>query len=142
MTDSIIIDAITHHYPLFLLISALLAAIALGYRHMIIPTIFIFLMFGYRFYHKEHEQFLTAVKHGEISKVHYYLKWHANPNYHSQGVTPLIIASQEGHAEIVKLLLANGVDKQVTNCSGKTAAQLASMHGHTEIVELLKKAGR
>lgn len=137
MIDSILIDVITHYSSLFILISILLGAIALGHRHMIIPALFIFIMFGYRFYHREHAQFLTAVKHGEFSSVRYYLTWYANPNYHSQGVTPLILASQEGHTEIVKLLLANGADKQETNCSGKTAIQLASMNGHTEIVELL-----
>jgi ankyrin repeat protein len=49
---------------------------------------------------------------------------------------PKITASNDGHTEIVKLLLNNKADPNI--CSdGESPLHAASLHGHTEIVELL-----
>lgn len=57
-------------------------------------------------------------------------------NYH----TPLILASQNGHVEIVKLLLQAGAKVNVSTRAG-TAEGAASQNGHAEIVKLLHAAG-
>ena len=54
-----------------------------------------------------------------------------------RGLTALMMASANGHTEIVKLLLDKGADVNVKNTYGITALFMASVHGHTEIVKLL-----
>jgi ankyrin repeat protein len=43
-----------------------------------------------------------------------------------EGQTPLCLAAQAGHADIVRELLANGADDSLSSASGKTALDLAS----------------
>ena len=60
------------------------------------------------------------------------------------GETALMAASSEGHAEIVRLLLEAGADKDMkdgTSRSNLTALMLATSKGHVEIVSLLLDAG-
>ena len=51
-----------------------------------------------------------------------------------------MLASQEGHVEVVRLLEASGADKSLTNRDGATALMLASQMGHAEVVPLLAAA--
>jgi serine/threonine-protein phosphatase 6 regulatory ankyrin repeat subunit B len=53
----------------------------------------------------------------------------------------LILASQNGHKEIVKTLLAKGADVNAKMNDGATALILASKKGYKEIKELLVGAG-
>lgn len=55
--------------------------------------------------------------------------------------TPLMGASFNGHAPIVRFLLAKGADANKTNAFGRTALARASYRGWTEIVGLLLEAG-
>ena len=55
----------------------------------------------------------------------------------STGATPLIIAAQNGHAEIVAKLLAQGADVNAAASDGSTALMLAAQNGHTETVSAL-----
>jgi hypothetical protein len=57
-------------------------------------------------------------------------------------VSSLYIAAQNGHLEVVKLLLEAGatVDAEL-NTDGATALYIASLNGHTEIVEILINFG-
>jgi ankyrin repeat protein len=60
----------------------------------------------------------------------------------SDGRTALMLASDNGHKEIVELLLKNGADIEAKDSHGWTALMWASYHGRKEIVEfLLKKRG-
>jgi len=52
--------------------------------------------------------------------------------------TPLIIATSNGHEKTVKVLLANGADKELTNKFGDTALDIAEEKGKKEILELLE----
>jgi ankyrin repeat domain-containing protein 17 len=55
--------------------------------------------------------------------------------------TPLMEASQEGHIELVQLLLqSNALVNQCTT-SGETSLSLACENGHTEVAELLINSG-
>jgi ankyrin repeat protein len=52
--------------------------------------------------------------------------------------TPLITAVAKGHEKTVKVLLANGADKELTNKFGDTALDIAEENGKKEIIELLE----
>ena len=59
----------------------------------------------------------------------------------SRDETALIIASCQGHFDIVDLLVNNDVDLDIQNDEGVTAQFCAVFFGQTEIVQLLKDAG-
>ncbi|XP_033096744.1 ankyrin repeat and SAM domain-containing protein 3-like [Anneissia japonica] len=53
------------------------------------------------------------------------------------GITPLMMASAEGHEIIVNKLLEHGVDIEYKNSKGDTARSLAIVNGHMKIVSLI-----
>ena len=55
-----------------------------------------------------------------------------------EGVTALIWASQQGHAEIVKALLSANADVLHTAADGNTALDAAIRNKHTAIIDMLK----
>ena len=56
------------------------------------------------------------------------------------GTTPLVIASSNGHAAVVRELLARGADVNARSDSGSTALHVASYCGRAEAMrELLKR---
>jgi ankyrin repeat protein len=55
------------------------------------------------------------------------------------GTTPLIIAAQEGHLEVVNALLVAGADKALTNNQRRTALDEAKIKQYGEITALLKE---
>ena len=59
----------------------------------------------------------------------------------SDGLTPLMIASQNGNLEIVKELLIAGVNPNASRTDGATALLWASLQGYLEVVQELLKAG-
>jgi len=59
----------------------------------------------------------------------------------SQGTTPLFIASQGGHSEIVSILLAAQADPSQACFGGATPLYMASSRNHAEVVRLLVRAG-
>ena len=54
--------------------------------------------------------------------------------------TSLHVASANGHAQIVQLLLKNGSKPDICNQNGKTALDLARAGGHGEVERLLEQA--
>lgn len=56
------------------------------------------------------------------------------------GETPLYIASREGHAHIVKLLISKGAEVAETTPTGWTALHAASNAGHLAAVKVLVEA--
>ena len=71
------------------------------------------------------------------------LKNGADPNIHdNDGWTALIVSSQNGHQQVVELLLEKQVDPNVqTSKNGTTALIEASQQGHYQVVEILLKNG-
>jgi ankyrin repeat protein len=57
------------------------------------------------------------------------------------GQTPLHFACIDGNIDIVKVLLENGVDVNLTNASGQTPLHVACSKGHTDVVQLLIDSG-
>ncbi|XP_036917823.1 ankyrin repeat and KH domain-containing protein 1 isoform X9 [Sturnira hondurensis] len=55
--------------------------------------------------------------------------------------TPLMEASQEGHLELVKYLLAAGANVHATTATGDTALAYACENGHTDVADVLLQAG-
>lgn len=60
------------------------------------------------------------------------------PN-NATGLTALMIASQEGHREIVETLLKSGAEVDAKTGDGKTALDFAMEKGHQDVAALLKK---
>ncbi|KAH8585593.1 ankyrin repeat-containing domain protein, partial [Bisporella sp. PMI_857] len=59
----------------------------------------------------------------------------------SFGRTALHHASDNGHLEVVTLLLEKGADLEAADIYGKTALHHASRNGHLEVVTLLLEKG-
>ena len=59
----------------------------------------------------------------------------------NDGFTSLLIASQEGHLDVVRELLARGANANTAANSGDTPLIQASWGGHVEIVRALLAAG-
>uniref|UniRef100_A0A1X7SJT1 Uncharacterized protein n=1 Tax=Amphimedon queenslandica TaxID=400682 RepID=A0A1X7SJT1_AMPQE len=53
--------------------------------------------------------------------------------------TALIAAAEEGHYDIVQLLLNNGANQSTRNNSGETALAVAARKGYDNIVQLLSE---
>jgi serine/threonine-protein phosphatase 6 regulatory ankyrin repeat subunit B len=65
-------------------------------------------------------------------------------NHHDTNArTALMLASQQGHLEVVKLLLEEGAKDNINPPyqNGQTALMLASQEGHLEVVKLLLQQG-
>ena len=53
------------------------------------------------------------------------------------GLTPLMVAAQAGHIEIVRILLDAGANPYITDNRGFNAENHALLYGHVEIAELI-----
>lgn len=58
-----------------------------------------------------------------------------------QGATALSIAAQEGHANIVKMLLEKGANPNHIDKYGRSLVKVAGKHGHFNIVRILETYG-
>ncbi len=89
----------------------------------------------------------TAALHGQTSTVSYLLEHGAQSHVdhlNLMKISPLYYASQDGHADTVKVLVLAGkanVDLQNTNARW-TALHIASKKGHLDIVKFLAGLGR
>eukprot|EP00740_Mantoniella_antarctica_P021007 CAMPEP_0198679328 /NCGR_PEP_ID=MMETSP1468-20131203/2517_1 /TAXON_ID=1461545 /ORGANISM="Mantoniella sp, Strain CCMP1436" /LENGTH=69 /DNA_ID=CAMNT_0044417869 /DNA_START=14 /DNA_END=220 /DNA_ORIENTATION=+ len=57
------------------------------------------------------------------------------------GVTPLQMATQNGHLTVVKVLLEAGADANKALNDGFTPLQVAAQCGHPAVVKVLLEAG-
>ena len=85
----------------------------------------------------------VSAKKGDIESIKQHIAYGTDLNSKgsSRDETALIIASCQGHFEIVDLLVNNDVDLDIQNEEGVTAQFCAVFFGQTEIVQLLKDAG-
>jgi hypothetical protein len=84
----------------------------------------------------------NAISSGDFKQVNGVLAAGADVNAKGpQGKTPLMIASEAGNVEILKLLLTRNPALNAKDEKGFTALMLAAKSGHLEIVRLLVAAG-
>ena len=85
-----------------------------------------------------------SLQASDITEIRELIKEGADVDVRNKsGATSLFMASQEGHAEIVKLLLEAKADVNAkASVAGKeyTPLSIAKRKGHTEIVRLLEAA--
>lgn len=83
---------------------------------------------------------MFAVKGSHVEAVEYLLENGADINARSikQGFTALITAAAVGNANVVRLLLEHGADKDIAERDGNTALDRAGQYGHPDIAALLK----
>ena len=65
-----------------------------------------------------------------------------NVRLHTNGSTPLLIATIRGHCEAVKALLEAGSDPNIPDKDGHTPLMVASRAGNVELVQLLLQSPR
>ena len=85
----------------------------------------------------------VSAKKGDIESIKQHIAYGTDLNSKgsSRDETALIIASCQGHFDIVDLLVNNDVDLDIQNDEGVTAQFCVVFFGQTEIVQLLKDAG-
>ncbi len=85
----------------------------------------------------------VSAKKGDVESIKQHIAFGTDLNSKgsSRDETVLIIASCQGHYEIVGLLINNDVDLDIQNNEGVTAQFCAVFFGQTEIVQLLYDAG-
>ena len=66
---------------------------------------------------------------------------HADAQMGLSGLRAIHVASEFGHVEIVRVLLALGAKPNVLSAATKPPLHLAARNGHTEVIKLLLAAG-
>jgi ankyrin repeat protein len=89
------------------------------------------------------DQMIKAAHRGDIATVKSLLAKGANLNatMAESGWTALMLASGEGHSEVVTFLLTKGAKVNTRDSTENTALIRAAVNGKTEIVELLLASG-
>ena len=82
---------------------------------------------------------MVAAASGHIHLVRFFLSRITGGGSNAFGYTPLMKAAENGHTEVVRLLLASGkvYPNAVTRLDDRTALSFAAEKGHVEIVRLL-----
>ena len=100
------------------------------------------------FYHSFELSLLKAIIDNDLNLVKFLLNINTSADTANDsvvhgtenGTTPLFVASEEGHTEVVSLLLKANADPNIQTEKGASPLFIASQEGHTEIVSLLLKA--
>ena len=85
----------------------------------------------------------NACAEGNAHKLHELIRFNnADVNLTRQdGVSPIWIASQNGHYDCVKILIENGANVHQATVYGDTALDIALQEGHFKIVRVLRELG-
>ena len=85
----------------------------------------------------------VSAKKGDIESIKQHIAFGTDLNSKgsNRDETALIIASCQGHYEVVKLLIDEGADLDIQNDEGVTAQFCSVFFGQVEIVQLLNDAG-
>jgi hypothetical protein len=121
--------------------------------HLIIPIavfcVVFFLLFAGAYMRGTYEQYwlneplCTAAGDGDRAEVERLLERGASPD--AEGIDfidrAIVVASSEGHRDIVALLVEHGADVNLRDSSGHTALYWARAKGYDDISQLLIQAG-
>ncbi|CAL8095409.1 unnamed protein product [Orchesella dallaii] len=88
------------------------------------------------------ERFIKEAAQGRVETVKKMLpKMKDRLNHKSSGKTPLQVAAHQGHIEIVVLLIAAGVNLEVSDDDGDTALHYSAFGNQPLVMDLILKAG-
>ena len=59
----------------------------------------------------------------------------------NSGATPLWVAAENGHLDVVRHLVEGGADKDQAKISGATPLHIAAENGHLDVVRYLAEVG-
>lgn len=92
---------------------------------------------------KDEYSLYKSVYLGQKSKVKKLIDNGVNVNVHSPNShrTPLHLAASKGKMEMVKILVENGANLEITNSDGKTPLYSAIESSRTDIIKYLKSKG-
>ncbi|XP_010135047.1 PREDICTED: ankyrin repeat and SOCS box protein 3-like [Buceros rhinoceros silvestris] len=84
-----------------------------------------------------------SARRGSLESIRVLLEAGADPNEVTiEATTPLFLAVENGHADVVKFLLQHGANVEGPHCwSGWNSLHQASFQGYTEIMEVLLENG-
>lgn len=80
---------------------------------------------------------LAAVSKGDLVNLQRLLKSNMEINFNQDGIIPVFVAAEKGLADVMKLLVQNGVKFHITNAEGKTPWDVAMSKGHHRITEII-----
>lgn len=86
----------------------------------------------------DHSPICKAIINGDVEAVKKFIEYGADVNQTSNGMTPLMVAARYNKVEIIKILLANGAEKEVKDENGYDAKKYAEMSKAFEALEVLK----
>ncbi|CAE7615646.1 CTTNBP2 [Symbiodinium sp. CCMP2592] len=90
----------------------------------------------------EAEALRSASACGSLCEVEAMLQLPQHPDIADRdGFTSLMKAAQNGHEEVVRLLLEAGAAQDLANNTGFTALMMASVNDHVEVVQVLLHGG-
>lgn len=94
----------------------------------------------------DHNALMYAVFRHDVIMIDFLASKGANVNAKSfndsgSGITPLMVATDDGNIETVAALIKNGADVQAQTSRGNTALSVAKAQGFREIENLLRKSG-
>jgi ankyrin repeat protein len=87
---------------------------------------------------KEDTPLCLAISNGEMDLIKQYVEYGVDVNQESNGITPLMLASQYNKVEIVKYLISKGANTRARDENGFTALRYAERSNAKEAVALLK----
>lgn len=87
-------------------------------------------------------QLCEASANGDLARVKGLLRSDGvNGNEAYNGWTPMYVAAQNGHADVLKALIASGCDANAARKGGGMPALIAAEKGHADALEALVAAG-
>lgn len=109
---------------------------------MLRNILFLFVIFHGHSFAGTYDDLIKAGRMGDTATLTALFQRGVDPNSTDiSGNTLLTIAANEGHTELVRLLIANKAKLNARNLNGETALQLAAYRGYEPIVHMLLAAG-